>query len=168
MMLSCASASCRIEVAGPDDVADDADVGRVAADHDDRVLGAEEARERLLELAVQRLLARGDAARRDRRAVALDRGVRGAVHRRVAREAEVVVRREVDHLAAVDHRRVVGDALVDVEVRDVDAHGLREVEALAERDVLGELREVVRRRRDVGVAVRAIAGAVAVEQRVFA
>ena len=121
------------EVAGAEEVADDADVGRVAADHDDarpRCRGS--AASALLELAVERLLARGDAARRDRRAVALGGGCGGARDVGVAGEAEVVVRGEVQDLAAVDDGGVGGDPLVDVEVGDPDAHGLRHVELLAQ------------------------------------
>ena len=64
-----------------------------------------------LELTVQRHRA-GDRAHRTRAGAELARGLRrGGVHPRVVRQSEVVVRREVDHVATVEPRAGAGGSL---------------------------------------------------------
>ncbi len=65
----------------------------------DRVVRAEELRQALLELLVQRLGAADEAHRRHPEAPSLERVARGLDHRRVIGEPEVVVRTEVEELA---------------------------------------------------------------------
>ncbi len=67
-----------------------------------RVVGAEERGELLLELPVQRLRAADEADRGHPVAPALERLVRCRDDRRMAREAQVVVRAEVEQLAPFD------------------------------------------------------------------
>src|SRR5207302_10967076 len=74
----------------------------------------------------------------DRGAVALHGLLRGAGDVRVAGEAEVVVARPVDHRAPADDRGVVGDALVDVEVRVLQSERGGQAQALLELLDFGE------------------------------
>src|SRR3954463_6305998 len=57
----------------------------------------------------------------------------------VSGEAEVVVARPVDDGPSTDHRGIVGDALVDVEVRILEPECLREAEPLLQLLHFGEL-----------------------------
>ena len=123
---------------------DGGDEDAVAGHGDDAVLRAEQRGQLLLELAVQRLLAGGDAARGDTGAVPRDRFLRGPGDVRVARQAQVVVAGPVDHRPAADHRSVVGDALVDVEVRIAQAERSGEAEPLLQLLDLGELLDAIR------------------------
>ena len=85
---------------------------------EDRVLGAEEAAESLLELLVDRLRAADEAHRGHAVAVAVERQARRFAHARVIGEAEVVVGAEVDHFLAA------GDAHRGALRRRQDAFGL--------------------------------------------
>ena len=99
---------------------------------------------RPLQLAVQVLLAGGQPAGRDAGAVAVDGRLGGRRHRRVARHAHVIVAGEVDQFAAVDDGAVVGDPLVDAEIRIAHARRRQHVQPLAElRGTRGTEFEVV-------------------------
>ena len=65
-------------VVAAEQMADHRDIRRMAADQGDAVLGAVDARQRVLQLAMDRALAGDRTARRDRGAVAVDRRLRGA------------------------------------------------------------------------------------------
>ncbi len=112
-------------VVAAQEMADHGDVGRMAADQDDAVLGAVQTGQRPLELAVHRPLARDRAARRDRGAVAVDRrlGRRGDLGMTV--EADIVVGGEIDVAAPVDRGFGAGDPLVDAKERVGDAEKIR-------------------------------------------
>ncbi len=105
------------DVVAPEQVPDDGDVGRMAADEDDAILGAVQSGERLFQLAVNRPFAGDRAAGRDRGAVAIDRRLRRRGNVRVAVEPGIIVRGEVDVGFAVDHRFGPGDALMHPEKR---------------------------------------------------
>src|SRR6185369_11094538 len=66
---------------------------------EDRVLHAEELRDRVLELLVDVLRAADEADAREAEAALVDLALRGGDHLGVRGEAEVVVRAEVEHLA---------------------------------------------------------------------
>ena len=91
------TASCVVE-----ERLEEAAVRVEAGAEEDRVVGAEERGEPLLELAVQRLRPADEADRRHAVAPAVERLVRRLDHRRVTGEAEIVVRAEVEQLAPVD------------------------------------------------------------------
>ena len=130
------------EVSRADDMADDGLVGGMAADEGDRVVGADEPGDRLLELLVDDLLARHQPARRHARAVAIQRCLRGCRHLRLPRHAEVVVGRPADHFPAGDLCPIVGEPLVDAEIRILEAGIPDELEVLLESPDLGELSDV--------------------------
>ena len=98
-----------VELVGDDRVAlveqrlEDAAVRVEARAEEDRVLRAEERGEPLLELAVERLRAADEPDRGHPVAPPVERVVRRGDHLRVVREAEVVVRAEVEQLAALGH-----------------------------------------------------------------
>src|SRR5690606_17318766 len=75
---------------------------------EDRVLGPEEVRDRLLELLVQVLGAADEAHRGHAEAVRVQRLLGGLDHGRVVGQAEVVVGAEVQHRAAVGQRDLGG------------------------------------------------------------
>ena len=127
------------QVAFAEQVPDHGDVGGVAADQSDRVLGAEQLRQLELQFAVDGLLAGEQARRRAGAAPSAHRVRHRLGHRGVARHAQVVVAGEVDHLGAVDDRGVAGDAVVDQEVGVLDADRLAEGEPVGQRLDLLEL-----------------------------
>ena len=100
------------EVVAPEQTADDGHIGRVAADEDNAVLGAVQLRQSLFEFAVKRALAGNRAACRDRGAIAVDGALGGVGDLRVAVEAEVVVRCEINIAPVADDGFGPGDALV--------------------------------------------------------
>ena len=120
---------------------EDAAVGVEARAEQDRVLRAEERREALLQLAVERLRAADEPHRGHPVPPAVERLVRGGDHLGVVREAEVVVRAEVEQLAALLHR-------------DVRALRRRHHELPLEQSLVGELGEP----RGQVVAQRAVHG----------
>ena len=65
---------------------------------EDRIFGAEEARDPILELLVDVLRAADEADRRHAVAPAIERGMRGGQDLGIVGESEVVVRAEIDHL----------------------------------------------------------------------
>ena len=73
-----------------------------AGAEEDRVVGAEERREPLFELAVEGLRSADEAHRRHPVAPAVERLVRRLDHRRMTGETEVVVGAQVQQLASVD------------------------------------------------------------------
>ena len=83
-------------IVAPKQMADHRDVGRMAADQGDAVFGAVDSRQRLFELAMDRALAGDRAAGRDRGAIAIDRRLCRRRDARVAVEADVIVRGEID------------------------------------------------------------------------
>ena len=96
-------------VVGPEQRLEEAAVRVEARAEEDRVLGAEEGREPLLELLVQRLRAADEPHRRHPEAPALERVAGGLDHGRVVGEAEVVVGAEVEqpaHPLHLDVRRL--------------------------------------------------------------
>ena len=117
------------QVAGADEVADDRLVGGMSAHEAQGRLGAQEAGDRPLQLAVQVLLAGRQAAGRDAGAVAVDGLLGGLRHRRVARHPHVIVTGEVDQFAAADDGAVVGDPLVDAEKRIAHPRRRQQVQA---------------------------------------
>ena len=120
---------------------EDAAVGVEARAEQDRVLRAEERREALLQLAVERLRAADEPHRGHPVPPAVERLVRGGDHLGVVREAEVVVRAEVEQLAALLHR-------------DVRALRRRHHQLPLEQSLVGELGEP----RGQVVAQRAVHG----------
>ena len=108
-------------VAAADERGDGCEVRHVPAREDDRVLGAGEGGDLLLELPVEGERAGEDADAVRPRAVAVDRGLRGGVDFRVPDEAEVAVRREEEHLAAACEDSGAVDVLHGLEV-EVESH----------------------------------------------
>ena len=86
-------------VVGPEQRLEEAAVRVEARAEEDRVLGAEEGRQPLLELLVQRLRAADEPHRGHPEAPALERVTGGLDHGRVVGEAEVVVGAEVEQAA---------------------------------------------------------------------
>ncbi len=91
------------QIAGAEQVADRSFVGRMAADVDDGIFGADEFGNCPLQFAMHGLFARNQPAGRDAGSVTVDGVLGGLGHHRIARHADVVVAGEVDQLAAVDH-----------------------------------------------------------------
>jgi hypothetical protein len=97
-----------IELVGDDRVLlveqrlEEAAVGVEAGAEEDRVVGAEKRGQTLFELAVERLRPADEAHRRHPVAPAFEGLVCGLDHRRMAREAEVVVGAQVEELPSVD------------------------------------------------------------------
>ena len=116
-------AQCIVEdqVAAPDEMADHRDVGGVPRDERQRGLRLVDVGQRALELGVERPLARDDAARGDRGAVAVDRVLGGGADARIAVEAEIIVRDEIVVADARDVRARAGDAVMRAEERVADA-----------------------------------------------
>ena len=112
-------------VVAAEQMADDRDIGRMAADQRDGVLGAVNARQRPFQLAVDRPLAGHRAARRHRGAVAVDRRLRRRGDSRVAVEPEIIVRGEIDVGAVADQRLGAGDPLMHAKERIADAEIIR-------------------------------------------
>ena len=139
------------QVAGSHQVSDHGLVGGVSADEAQCGLGSQELGDLPLEFDVEILFARDEPTGRDAGAV-FSRGVLSRLDDdRVARHADIVVTREVDHLAAVDGRAVVGEALVDREERIAKPQGVGHVQALPQLDVFRELGDAIVVRRDLGV-----------------
>ena len=84
-----------------EDRLEEAAVGVPAGGVEDRILGAEEVADRRLEFAVDRLGAADEPDGAEAVAPALERGGRGGLDLRVVRQAEVVVRAQVERLAAI-------------------------------------------------------------------
>ena len=96
-------------VVGPEQRLEQAPVGVEAGAEEDRVLGAEERRQPLLELLVQRLCAADEPHRGHPEAPALERVARSLDHGRMVGETEVVVGAEVEqapHPLHLDVRRL--------------------------------------------------------------
>jgi hypothetical protein len=93
-------------VAGAEQRSDRAGVGQVAGGEDERVLGAHEVGELVLELEVERERSVEEARPGEPGAKFLQRFARGGLHARVAREPEVVVRPQHDAPVSLhlDHR----------------------------------------------------------------
>ena len=127
-------------VARPHEVRDRGNVRRDAADVENAVLDPNESRKLLLELLMDRSLARDDSARRNRRAIAMDGIDHRGVHARIAGESEVVVVREVDQLTSRHQRRTVRRSLVHAEVRVFQSVPLELFEPRLEQAVLREFR----------------------------
>src|ERR671924_537975 len=83
-------------------MADHGDVRRMAADQDDAVLTAVDACQRLLQFAVNGPLTGNRPARRDRSAIAVNRGLGRLGDPRMAVEAEIIIRSEIDIGPAAD------------------------------------------------------------------
>ena len=99
-----------------DQMADRRFVGRVSADHQDRILHPDPTGNAFFQLTVDRFLARHQSAGRHAGAVFLDRIGGRPRDRRVTGQTQIVVRRKRDQLLAVDHRFVVDDRLVHREI----------------------------------------------------
>ena len=113
MMLLWASEIVEDEVARPEQRADGRDVGGMAADEGQRKRPVHSARgERLSSAWMDRALARDDAARRGRRAVTVDGGMRGGSHRFALVEAEIVVGGKIGEPPTGDDRRRAAFRLV--------------------------------------------------------
>ncbi len=139
-------------------IADDRDVGGVAADKGDAILGVMQPCEPTFQLAVQRPLAGDEPAGGARRAEAIDGGFCRCRNTGMAVEAEVVVGGKVEMAASIDDRLGAGNALMHAEIGIVDAERRRRRANdvhLAERIRVGErvpwspdaLRLGIRRRR---------------------
>ena len=115
------------EIPRTEEVADGADVRRVAAHESHRVFDAVRARDRPLELAVNRPFASGQAAGRHRCPVAVDGGLRGSGDLRMPRQAQVVIARKIQVLPATNARRAPGDAFVHPEKRVLHAQTSRAI-----------------------------------------
>ena len=105
------------EIARAEQVGEHGHVRCVPANEHQRVLRADEPRELSLELRVQRTLARRDAACRDGGTVALGGLLCGERDRRVPRQPEVVVVREIEELPARHLRGCARHTLVHREIR---------------------------------------------------
>ena len=136
------------QVLRAEQMAEHRDVRGVPAHQDDRVLAAQEPRQGGFQLAVDRPLAGRDPARRGRGPVANGRVRRGTGHFRVARESQIVLRREIEVVAAGDHRAVAADPLPDAEIRQREAPLAHLVEPTTQGPDLGEVLEPVSRRLD--------------------
>ena len=97
------------QILRPEQVADGRDIGGMAAHEHDAIVDAVHGGQRLLEFAVDGALAGDQAARRRRRAVAVDRRLRGRVDVRVPGQAQVVVAREIGEGFPADHRGRAGE-----------------------------------------------------------
>ena len=120
---------------------DGRDVGGVPTDKAERGLSLVEVGERALELAVEHTLAGDDAARRDRGAVLVDRGLGGLRYDGVAVEADVVVGGEVEVFAPVDED-LGAEAIFMAAVEGVgEIEALGHFAVLDHRSVAGEVAE---------------------------
>src|SRR6266404_8782857 len=104
------------------------DVGRVAADEDESVLGAERSGKLPFEFAMDSPLARGEAARRDRGSIARNGGHRCLVHPSITREVEIIVARVIEAATPFDDDLGTGDAVAKREIgvleTDTEERGL--------------------------------------------
>lgn len=146
------------EVTCAEKVADCGDVRGMAANHHHRVLDAMQSSQTRLEFAMNRTLAGDHTACRCAGAIGLKRGYGGRIHLRVAVQSEIVVRREIVVLHAVDHRRCTGDPFVRLEkgIFQPDHVGCRAVHAqLTEGRKLGKIESLGSRGAFAGVSARA-------------
>ena len=112
------------QIVAAEQMPDDSNVRRMSADERDTIVGAMEARQRLLQLAVKRSLAGNRAAGRDCCAVAVDCRLRRLRDARVPVEADVVIGSEVDVGLVADQGFRAGDAFMDAKERIGDVEKL--------------------------------------------
>jgi hypothetical protein len=105
------------EVLGPHERRDEADVGPVPTDEDDSVLRRIDARQAALEITQYGALPGNEPARRNGRAVLVDRNLGRCRDGGRVIEPEIVVRCEVHDLASVDHGRRAGTCALHAEER---------------------------------------------------
>ncbi len=112
------------QIVAAEQMPDDRNVRRVSADECNTILAAMQARQRLLQLAVERSLAGNRTAGRDRGAVAVDCRLRRLRNPRMPIEADVVVGSEVDVGLVADQGFRAGDAFMDAKERIGDVEKL--------------------------------------------
>ena len=130
------------DVVAAEQMADNGDVRRMAADQRDRVLSAVNARQCPFQIAVDRALAGHWAARRDRGAIAVDRRLCSVGDARIAVEPDIIVGREIEVGAVADQRLGAGDALMHAEERIADPEILRGLLDQANFPICLQLRNV--------------------------
>ena len=121
------------------EVAHERHVGGVPADQHQRVLGVLPVGDFLLQLLVQLLFARQQAAAAGAGAVFVDRVLGGFHHLGSAAHARVVVGAEVEHLVPVHDAGVPQRGFVADEVGVVSAQSAQAFDALLKGDVLGRV-----------------------------
>ena len=120
-------------------VRDDAHIGEIAADEDQRVVGAQEVGQLAFQLAMQLDLAGHDAAGGRRGAELVHRVLGGGGDGGVAVQAQVIVAGKADQALAVPADDAVADAVAGGEEGDGVTAGLQVFDAATQRAIAGKV-----------------------------
>ena len=144
------------DVVAVDETGDGRHVRRVTADVHNRVVRADEFRDRVFEFSMHRPFAGGDSARRDRTPPARERLLCGPRHHGIARQPEIVVAREIHDATTADDRLAPTNAVVFTEEWIGDACVGEGSDPRAQLEILAPARHVrACGRRDADVWPRA-------------